>query len=295
MQINEIARAKINLTLRVLARRSDGYHDIESLVTFAEVGDHLTLHPGGGRDVTVSGPFADDIEGPNILERALSLLREVDGQLLLGAVALEKNLPVAAGLGGGSADAAALLRAVRRANPHHAASISWHDVAARLGADVPVCLAGRPAVMRGIGERIEPLAEAAARAPLPAVLVNPRRPLSTAQVFAALGAGPARGDATVPGKPGGRMDRASLIDRVRATGNDLERPAVALLPAIAEVRAALAAQPGCLVAAMSGSGPTCFGIFDDGKAANSAAAALSSLQPGWWTVATRFDWPAQPS
>ena len=172
MPIREIARAKVNLTLSVLGRRSDGYHDIESLVTFADIGDLVTFHPGPDCRITTSGPFAPEIEGPNLLEKTLSLLRELDPGLVLGAVELEKNLPVAAGLGGGSADAAALLRAVRAANPERAGRIDWHRLAARLGADVPVCLAGVPALIRGIGDRIEPLAHKLP--PLACVLVNPR-------------------------------------------------------------------------------------------------------------------------
>jgi len=292
MQVHETARAKVNLTLRVLGRRPDGYHDIESLVTFAEVADRVTLHPGAEIGVTVGGPFARDIEGANLLERALGLLREVDGELTLGVVALEKNLPVAAGLGGGSADAAALLRAVRRANTERATRVPWYDIARRLGADVPVCLAGVPAMMRGIGDHIAPLAGMPGGAPLPAVLANPRRPLQTARVFGALASQrvPDAAKVSLPDRAFG--DRPSLLAHVRATGNDLEAPAVALLPVIAEVKAALAGQPGCLAAAMSGSGPTCFGLFEDGASATRAAAALASRQPGWWVAATSCDWLA---
>src|SRR5262249_18342237 len=139
MPFREIARAKVNLTLSVLDRRRDGYHDIESLVTFADVGDRVTLHPGADWRLETSWPFAADIDGPNLLERTLALLAETEPGLQLGSVELEKNLPVAAGLGGGSADAAALLRAVRAANPGCAAGVDWHGLAARLGADVPVC------------------------------------------------------------------------------------------------------------------------------------------------------------
>ena len=188
MPIREIARAKVNLTLSVLGRRSDGYHDIESLVTFADIGDLVTFHPGPDWRITTSGPFAPEIEGSNLLERTLSLLRELDPGLVLGAVELEKNLPVAAGLGGGSADAAALLRAVRAANPARAGRIDWHRLATRLGADVPVCLAGVPALIRGIGDRVEPLAHQLP--PLAAVLANPRVPLATAHVFGRSGGVP---------------------------------------------------------------------------------------------------------
>ncbi|MBO0741396.1 MAG: 4-(cytidine 5'-diphospho)-2-C-methyl-D-erythritol kinase, partial [Hyphomicrobiaceae bacterium] len=194
MPFRELARAKVNLTLTVLGRRCDGYHDIMSLVTFADVADRVTLHPGPNRHVMVRGSFASAIEGPNLLDKAFDLLWRLQPDLQLGTVELEKALPVAAGLGGGSADAAALLRAVQRANPNYATTIDWYGLAARLGADVPVCLAGTPSLMRGIGDRIEPLPPSLA--PLACVLVNPRVPLATARVFAAFAsAEPALGDA----------------------------------------------------------------------------------------------------
>jgi 4-diphosphocytidyl-2-C-methyl-D-erythritol kinase len=285
MPIAEIARAKVNLTLTVLGRRHDGYHELDSVVTFAEVGDHLTFHPGSDSRVTVDGPFAREIVGENLLRRTLAALREAAPELRLGSVQLEKNLPVASGLGGGSADAAALLRAVRRANPQLAERVSWDEVAARLGADVPVCLAGRPARLGGIGERIEPLAHLPAFA---AVLINPRLHLPTAAVYAAL--------AAVPMASGSKPSAATLsfptpetvLAYMRARGNDLERPATKLLPAIADVKAALMSTPGCRLAALSGSGPTCFGIFDDDAQAAVAAHRLSTEKGGWWIVATRL-------
>jgi 4-diphosphocytidyl-2-C-methyl-D-erythritol kinase len=297
MPLRELARAKINLTLTVIGRRPDGYHDIESLVTFAGIGDHLTLHPGPASPVTTSGPFATDIEGPNLLERTLDLLREVDPGLLLGAVELDKTLPVAAGLGGGSADAAALLRAVRRANPERASGIDWHGLAAQLGADVPICLAGAPALMRGVGDIIDPLDPARPLPPMAAVLVNPRVPLSTAQVFGALAAsasapspheGRGEGAAAAPAAAGPFPDLEALLAHMRARGNDLEPPAISLLPVIADVKAALATQSGCRLAAMSGSGPTCFGLFTDAAAAASAAASLALAHPDWWIAPTRL-------
>lgn len=288
MSYREIARAKLNLTLGVLGRRPDGYHEIESLVAFAAVGDVVTLSPGPGTSVSVSGSFAGDIDGRNLLETALDLLRERDPQLRLGSVALDKLLPVAAGLGGGSADAAALLRAVRRANPERAERIPWHEVAVRLGADVPVCLAGRSALISGIGDRVEPLG-APGLPPVAAVLVNPRRPLATAQVFRALATGAVQRDRGGPTQAGPFVDLSGLVDYMRHRGNDLERPALGLLPVIAEVKAALAAQPGCRFAGMSGSGPTCFGLFADDAAAARAAGALARARPHWWVVATRLD------
>ncbi len=198
---------------------------------------------------------------------------------------LTKNLPVAAGLGGGSADAAAVLRAVRAANPGAADRIAWHDIAVRLGADVPVCLAGKPACMWGIGDKIEPITVGLPS--LAAVLVNPRVPLSTAHVFAALNAAPAP-PARRPELGGDIHTLDGLLGLMRRVGNDLEKPAIALLPVIADIKAALIAQPGCRLAALSGSGPTCFGIFSDDAAASHAAAALTAAHPQWWIVATRL-------
>ena len=285
LPIRELARAKINLTLTVRGRRADGYHELQSLVTFAEVADQIEFHPGPDLGATTVGPFAPEIAGPNLAEAALRRLHDLGQGLRLGAVVLTKNLPVAAGLGGGSADAAAVLRAVRAANPDAADRIAWHDLAIRLGADVPVCLAGRPACMWGIGDQIEPVTVGLAS--LSAVLVNPCVPLSTAYVFAALNAPPAP-PARRPELGGGIHTLDGLLGLMRRIGNDLERPAMALLPVIADIKAALIAQPGCRLAALSGSGPTCFGIFSDDAAASDAAAALSTAHPQWWIVATRL-------
>ncbi len=287
MPIRELARAKINLTLSVLGRRPDGYHEIESLVAFAGAGDRVTLTPRPHCRVRISGPFARDIVGENLLARTLDLLAGLDAGLTLGTVHLEKNLPVAAGLGGGSADAAALLRAVRQANPDHAGAVAWHEVAARLGADVPVCLAGVPALIRGIGEKVEPL-DATGLPAVAAVLVNPGQPLATAEVYRALAAAPMGSENRPAAAAGPFADLASLVAFMRERGNDLEAPATALLPVIAEVKAALAAQPGCGLAAMSGSGPTCFGIFTDDAAAARATAVLAHHDPRWWVVETRL-------
>lgn len=294
MAFRELARAKINLTLTVLGRRPDGYHDVVSLVAFAGIGDRVTLRPGPECRVTARGPFAAAIEGPNLLARALALLGGLEPELRLGTVELEKALPVAAGLGGGSADAAALLRAVRRANPERATAIDWHGLAARLGADVPVCLAGRPAVMRGIGERIEPLVGSPPLPPLALVLVNPRVPLPTARVFAAFAGSPAphrpsRWDEAPAAELAAFFDLDALLVHMRARGNDLEHAATLLVPAIAEVMAALRAMPQCCLAAMSGSGPTCFGIFTDDAAAALATDALARAHPGWWIAPSRLD------
>ncbi len=276
--VRELARAKVNLTLTVRGRRADGYHELESLVTFAGSHDLVTLAPGDAGGVAVAGPFAGYISGENLLVRALTLLRQVDPSLTLGPVRLEKNLPVAAGLGGGSADAAALLRAVRRANPHRAADVAWLEIAARLGADVPVCLVDRPALVYGVGHDVVPVPSLP---PMHAVLVNPGAALPTARVFAALKAGPVPSSAprAVPPELPCAED---LLGYMRGCGNDLEQAAMVLLPAIREVKAALEAEPDCRLAAMSGSGPTCFGLYGARESARRAADGIAAAHPGWW-------------
>jgi 4-diphosphocytidyl-2-C-methyl-D-erythritol kinase len=290
MGVRQLARAKVNLSLKVLGRRSDGYHELESLVTFAAIGDHLQVVPGEPGRVRVSGPFADAILGPNILERALDVLGQQGIDLGGQAIGLEKNLPVAARLGGGSADAAALLRMARALHPERAEDPLWQDLARRLGADVPVCFADSPALMRGSGDELYPVSPGSpAPGLLPAVLAKPRVALATERVFAGLNA-PAFDGARRLGVPQAPLrSREALFEHMRAVGNDLERPAAALEPVIATVKAALLARPGCRVAAMSGSGPTCFGIFSREDQAAAAAAELRRHWPHWWVVATELD------
>lgn len=286
--ITERARGKINLTLEIKGRRGDGYHELLSLVAFAGIGDAVSLDTEGPTGVTASGPFAADIAGTNLLETALALLRQREPQLRLGAVHLEKNLPVAAGIGGGSADAAALLRAVATANPELRDQVDWQALAVRLGADVAVCLGSRAAWMSGAGEVVEPLAE-----PLPAlnaVLVNPlvRVPADkTARVFRKL-AVPPHTDGVHPARIGKRPVgcRAELMALLAASGNDLEAPAIAVVPALVRVMTALSKLPGIEIARLSGAGPTCYGIFPSASAAEAAAAALKAAHSGWWVEAT---------
>ena len=289
MGARQRARAKVNLTLKVLGRRSDGYHELESLVTFAAIADCLTFVPGEPAQLRVSGPFAVAIEAPNILMRALDVLRQQAIDLGGAAIALEKNLPVAAGLGGGSSDAAALLRMARALYPERADEPLWRELAGRLGADVPVCLADRPALIRGIGEKVYPLPRGPiACDPLPTVLANPQVALATERVFAALKA-PSLGRAPPDAPPQPIASREALFEHMLGVGNDLERPAAALAPVIETVKTALLARPGCRVAAMSGSGPTCFGIFASEAQAVAAAADLRRHWPRWWVVATQLD------
>jgi 4-diphosphocytidyl-2-C-methyl-D-erythritol kinase len=282
MSVRELARAKINLTLTVYGRRADGYHELESLVTFAGIHDVVTLAPGDAGRVAVAGPFARYISGENLLIRALALLRQAEPGLRLGPVRLEKNLPVAAGLGGGSADAAALLRAVRRANPRYASGVPWVEIAARLGADVPVCFGDRPALVHGVGHDAVPVRSLP---PMQAVLVNPGVPLPTARVFATLESVRAPPSATRPAPPELPL-LEDLLAYIRARGNGLERAATGLLPVIGEVKAALQALPGCRLAAMSGSGPTCFGIYGDRESARRAGDSIAAAHPGWWVKST---------
>jgi 4-diphosphocytidyl-2-C-methyl-D-erythritol kinase len=281
----ERAPAKINLTLRVIGRRADGYHDIESLVAFAGVGDALSFTAARELVLTVRGPTASaagDLDGNLVLKAARALTERIP-ELKLGQFVLEKRLPVAAGLGGGSSDAAAALRLLARAN-----SVTLDDprlmaVARACGADVPVCLDPRPRVMRGIGEILSaPLALPR----LAAVLVNPGVAVPTKDVFARLRIAAMPSSPAPLGEGCGAWAKARLVATLAADRNDLEAPAIAIAPVIAEVLAALRALSGCRLARMSGSGATCFGVFDSGRAAAAAAKALRSSHPTWWVRAT---------
>ncbi len=287
--VTELARAKVNLTLDVLGRRPDGYHELATLIAFADVGDRLAFERGGASAVTVGGAFAGEISGENLVARTLELLAREEPRLILGAVTLVKELPVAAGLGGGSADAAAVLRAVRAVNPAHATAVDWQALAAKLGADVPVCLASQAAWVGGYGEEIAPLDEPLP--PLAVVLANPRVPVpadKTAQVFRWLAAPPlASGAKEARPRPPRLRNQGDLIAFMHAHGNALEAPARKIVPAIGDVLAALAELPGAEVTRLSGAGPTCFAAFADDDAARAAAARLADLRPGWWVRATR--------
>jgi 4-diphosphocytidyl-2-C-methyl-D-erythritol kinase len=280
----ERARAKVNLTLAVRGRRSDGYHELESLVAFADISDEVTLTVGAGSSVSVCGPFAAAIHGGNILQRALALLHEVAPALRLGAISLDKRLPVAAGLGGGSADAAALLRAVRRANPDRARHLDWQAIAVRLGADVPVCLRSTASLMWGIGESIRPVRVP----PVPAVLVNPLAPVpadKTARVFRLLAAAPLNSPPPEPPELEPVRSLEQLVARLQASGNSLAEPARRVVPEMALVEAALAALPHALYSGVSGAGPTCFALFESASLASAAAERLRAAYPGWWVAA----------
>ena len=282
--VTERARAKINLTLSVLGRRPDGYHALLSLVAFADLADIVTLDPERPTALTVDGLFASAITGTNLAEAAMHLVAESAPSLTIGHVTLTKHLPAASGIGGGSSDAAAVLRAIRKAQPAAADRLDWTGIARRLGADVPVCFADCAAWMSGAGENLHALDSTLP--PLDAVLVNPQAPVpadKTARVFRALGAPPlaASGDgmaSAIPAIP----SRAELLALMARTGNDLEAPATAVVPEIEHVITALEACPGARIARLSGAGPTCFAIFDTAASAHAAAAGLKAAHPQWW-------------
>jgi 4-diphosphocytidyl-2-C-methyl-D-erythritol kinase len=280
----ERALAKVNLTLRVIGRRPDGYHDLESLVVFASVGDGLTLAAGPRLLLTVRGPTAGSsgVLADNLVLKAANALAERVGDLKFGRFVLSKRLPVAAGLGGGSADAAAALRLLARRN-HLALDDGRLCEAARVtGADVPVCLDPRPRLMSGVGNLLSPPLELPR---LAAVLVNPRVPVPTKGVFERLSA-PRAVRAAKVSEDYPPTDRAGLMSYLSDRGNDLELPAVALQPVVAEVLEALRQLPGCRLARMSGSGATCFALFDNSNAAAVAARALRERKPDWWVRST---------
>ena len=279
-QLKEQAPAKVNLDLRITGRRPDGYHELDSVVAFTAWADRLTFTPDRRLTLEPSGPFAAALADhtDNLVLRAARRLAENAGCPPHVRIKLDKRIPVAAGLGGGSADAAATLRGLSRLWQLRLADADLLPLALGLGADVPVCLRSGPARMRGIGEQIEPLELPV----LDLVLANPNHAVATAQVFAGLGpvvpaAGP---DSAVP------TDRPALLGWLRARGNDLEAPARRLAPVIGEVLGALSAQPGCGLAGMSGSGATCFGVFDDPEAAARAAGALRRARTSWWVIST---------
>lgn len=287
--LTETARAKVNLTLRVLGRRADGYHDIESLVVFADCADTLTLEPGPQLTLTASGPGAQDCgeTSDNLVVRAARLLGERIPGLVLGSFSLDKHLPVAAGIGGGSADAAAALRLLARANGVAIDDPRVVDVARETGADIPVCLVSKACTMTGVGENLAMLNVP----PMPCVMVNPRVGVATKDVFAALGLGKGEflaGAGDVMLSPGWPVDGGSFDAWLNAIGsgnNDLEKPALKVEPVIGDVLAVLRAADGVRLARMSGSGATCFAIFEAIGDAGRAAKAISQLHPGWWVHA----------
>ncbi len=278
MPIVEEARAKVNLALHVIGQRPDGYHELDMLVCFADVGDTLTLAPSDRDGFSIDGSMAGDLaaEADNLVLRALRGFREMSGHSEPLAIRLTKRLPIASGIGGGSADAAATLRALCRHYGYPIDDLAVVALALSLGADVPMCLDGRPAHVTGVGERIAPTTRQMSYGML---LVNPRVGVSTPAVFRALDR---RDNPPLPALPafGTAADLSAFL--AAETRNDLEKPAMTIAPAIAKTLSALAGLPQIRLARMSGSGATCFGLFDTQAAAVTAAARLSDDHPDWW-------------
>jgi 4-diphosphocytidyl-2-C-methyl-D-erythritol kinase len=280
--LSERAPAKINLTLHVLGRRADGWHELESLVVFSRSGDRLSLEPGPDLTLTVLGPTAaasGSTEDNLVCKAAQHLAARVEG-LRLGAFVLEKHLPVAAGIGGGSSDAAAALRLLARANHLSLDDPRLMDAARATGADVPVCLAAKGRMMTGFGEKLGPVL---GLPPLMSLIVNPRLPVETKHVFARMNITP--GTETHFGKHpeiSSGLEPDALYDLLRRSRNDMEDAACTIAPIIGDVLAVLAAAPGCKLARMSGSGATCFALFADCKAAARARKTILRAHPDWW-------------
>jgi 4-diphosphocytidyl-2-C-methyl-D-erythritol kinase len=285
----EEGRAKVNLSLRVVGRRADGYHDLESVVAFADCADRLTLEPGGELRLATTGPLAAACgeTSDNLVLKAAKLLADAVPNLKLGAFTLDKALPVAAGIGGGSADAAAALRLLARLNDLPLDDPRLQQVALATGADVPVCLLSRACDMTGVGEQLLPLALPI----MPCVMVNPRVPVATKDVFQALGlrngellvgATSVLGAPAWPGEGGSIADWVEVLETV---ANDLEAPAMRIEPAIGDVLKALRSSTGVKLARMSGSGATCFAIYGAPGDAHAAAEKIRSDHPGWWVHA----------
>lgn len=275
--LTEFAPAKLNLALHVRRRRADGYHELETLFAFADAGDRLTAMPAETLSLTITGRFAEGLsaEADNLVIRAARMLGAALGRNPAFALTLDKALPVASGIGGGSADAAATLRLLARAWEVPAEHRAVADCAARLGSDVPACLLSRAAIGAGRGEALRPIA-LGSLAGAPIILANPGTALSTAQVFAAWD-GIDRG-----GLPEG--DAAAMLREGR---NDLQPPAIALVPEIAALIDVMASS-GAQLARMSGSGATCFAIYADGEARDAALTALRSAHPNYWIEPARL-------
>jgi 4-diphosphocytidyl-2-C-methyl-D-erythritol kinase len=282
-------RAKVNLTLRVVGRRTDGFHDLESVVAFADCADRLTLTPGPELSLQMSGPLAQACgeTSDNLVLKATRLLAERVPGLKSGSFTLDKVLPVAAGIGGGSADAAAALRLLAKLNGLALDDERLLEVALATGADVPVCLASRACDMTGVGDTLTPLSLPI----MPCVMINPCVPVPTKDVFKALGL---RNGELLVGVtdvfrgtdwPEAGASVEDWVEVLAASTNDLEAPATRIQPVIGEVIAALNATNGAWLARMSGSGATCFAIYENTAEAGRAAEKIRRDHPGWWVHA----------
>ncbi|HJW40634.1 MAG TPA: 4-(cytidine 5'-diphospho)-2-C-methyl-D-erythritol kinase [Rhizomicrobium sp.] len=280
-RIDIFAPAKINLFLHVGEKRPDGFHELESLVVFVDAGDRLTFEPADSLTLKIGGPFGAPLaaEADNLILRAARALAKHSAIGVSAAITLTKNLPVASGIGGGSADAAAALRGLVQLWKLDVSRDDLQRIAAMLGSDVPVCVDSRTAWMESRGEIVTPVAAF----PSPwLVLVNPGVAVPTAKVFAALKA------RTGVGKVNrSAVGRGSLASHLQATRNDLEAPALEIAPVIGDVLAALRTRRGAHTVRMSGSGATCFAIFESSEAAQAAADATRAARPDWWVAAAR--------
>lgn len=287
MSLRRLAPAKINLFLHVGDKRADGYHNLLSLAVFADIGDWLALAPAGALSLNITGPFAAALaaDDDNLVMKAARALTAWAGKPLGADLTLEKNLPIASGIGGGSSDAATALLMLAE---HWALPIGIEkirELALALGADVPVCLNRRPALMSGIGEILNPTPELP---PFALVLVNPGVSVPTAQIFKALRTRTGTAEPK-PFKGSSIRDFALWLDQL---SNDLAAPAIALAPAITRVEAAITATGDCLLARMSGSGATCFGLYATHEQAKAAASSLAKAHPEWWVRAAQTYAPA---
>jgi len=276
------APAKLNFFLHIDERRSDGYHELESLVAFTEIGDLLTIAPADDLVLDITGLFAGALSGTgadNLVLRAAKALGADRGAHLT----LQKNLPVASGIGGGSADAAAALRGLNVFWKLSHSEAELAEIGASLGSDVPACVLSRPLWMSGRGEMLRPLAPLP---PLQLVLVNPRVAVSTVEVFSRLNTRTGLGAISPPSVPFGTV--WEVVDYLRDASNDLEASACSLAPVIEDVLEAIAHEPGCILSQMSGSGATCFGLFQDGPWATGAAERLALDRPKWWVRETHI-------
>lgn len=276
MTLTETAYAKINLALHVRRRRADGYHDLETLFAFCVDGDELTVERADDLSLTIEGPFGEGLSAAedNLVFRAARALQQTAGIRQGAAIRLDKRLPIASGIGGGSADAAAALRLLAKLWETDLPQSALHDIAADLGADVPACLVSRSCRGEGKGDALDLLDDTALRG-LPVLLINPRVPVPTGPVF----------------KGWDGVDRGPLaigdpLAAAVAGRNDLQPPAVAMQPIIAEVVSVLSATPGARLARMSGSGATCFALFGTMQQRDGARDNIANRFPSWWNLAT---------
>ena len=286
--VTEHASAKINLFLHVGDKRADGFHPLQSLAVFTAMGDVLSMEPAFGLSLTIEGPFAKglDGEGDNLVLRAAKSLSEKSALDTQGAkLILTKNLPVASGIGGGSADAAAALRGLNQLWNLDRSEAVLRDLAAGLGSDIPVCVLSASCFMEGRGEVLR-AAQSMPRVPM--LLVNPGVAVPTKDVFAALAAPALTAPAQAEDFFAINTDAAALVSILAARRNDLEIPAIKLQAVIVDVLKALQASPHCLLARMSGSGATCFGLFGSAGAAQDVARQMQADHPRWWVRATSF-------